>query len=105
MCGMVRAYGGGGARMRIWGMGVCSDVACRVAIKNHRIAIKNNRIALPKSRVAIQKLPRAPNTARISSVAPFMRVLHAPYSPTPPTAKKGDAAKPHHPSYPESPSA
>ena len=47
MCGMVRAYGGGGARMRIWGMGVCSDVACRVAIKNHRIA-------LPKSRVAIK---------------------------------------------------
>ena len=33
LCGMVRAYGGGGARMRIWGMGVCSDAARRVAIK------------------------------------------------------------------------
>ena len=30
---MVRAYGGGGARMRIWGRGVCSDVARRVAIR------------------------------------------------------------------------
>jgi len=29
---MVCAYGGGKARMRIWGKGVCSDVACRVAI-------------------------------------------------------------------------
>ena len=33
------AHGGGGARMRIWGEGVCSDVARRVAIKNHRVAI------------------------------------------------------------------
>ena len=32
MCGMVRANGGGGARMRIRGRGVCSDAAHRVAI-------------------------------------------------------------------------
>ena len=29
--GMVYAYGGRGARTRIWGAGVCSDVARRVA--------------------------------------------------------------------------
>ena len=29
----IDGYGGGGARMRIWVRGVCSDVACRVAIK------------------------------------------------------------------------
>ena len=39
MCGMVRANGGGGARMRIWGKGVCSDVARRVAIKC-RVVVK-----------------------------------------------------------------
>ncbi len=31
--GMVCAFGGDGARIRIWGKGVCSDVACRVAIR------------------------------------------------------------------------
>ena len=36
---MVRAYGGGGARMRIWGRGVCRDVACRVVIRL-RVVIK-----------------------------------------------------------------
>ena len=36
---MVRAYGGAGARMRIWGKGVCSDVACRVAIRC-RVVVK-----------------------------------------------------------------
>ena len=34
---MVRAYGGGGARMRIWGKGVCRDVACRVAIRRRGV--------------------------------------------------------------------
>ena len=37
--GMVRAYGGAGARMRIWGKGVCSDVARRVAIRC-RVVVK-----------------------------------------------------------------
>ena len=37
--GMGRAYGGAGARMRIWGKGVCSDVARRVAIRC-RVVIK-----------------------------------------------------------------
>ena len=36
---MVCAYGGGKARMRIWGKGVCSDVARRVAIRC-RVVIK-----------------------------------------------------------------
>ena len=36
---MVCAYGGGGARMRIWGRGVCSDVARCVAIRR-RVVIK-----------------------------------------------------------------
>ena len=31
--------GGHGTRMRIWGKGVCSDVACRVAIRC-RVVIK-----------------------------------------------------------------
>ncbi len=31
--GMVYAYGGRGARTRIWGTGICSDVARRVAFK------------------------------------------------------------------------
>ena len=39
MCGMVRANGGGGARMRIWRKGVCSDVARCVAIR-HRGVVK-----------------------------------------------------------------
>ena len=34
----IDGYGGGGVRMRIWVRGVCSDVACRVAIMR-RIAI------------------------------------------------------------------
>ena len=92
LCGMVRAYGGGGARMRIWGMGVCSDVACRVAIKNNRIAIKNNRIALPKSRVAIKiTASRFRNCLALQTLLAFqashrlcafcMSLLpHAPYS-------------------------
>ena len=37
--GMVCAYGGGGARMRIWGKGVCSDVARRGAIRR-RVVLK-----------------------------------------------------------------
>ena len=32
--------GGHGTRMRIWGKGVCSDVACRVALLKSRVAIR-----------------------------------------------------------------
>ncbi len=31
----------------------CSDVACRVAINNHRVAINNHRVAINNHRVAI----------------------------------------------------